>query len=103
LPDSDQDGATPFSPRCTKDLIEEALFERRRSLFSSLSLCFFDTTSIYFEGEGGESIGRYGHSKDHRPDLRQMVVGAVLDGEGHPGGCGRGSGSPRSASCPTGG
>jgi len=84
LPDSGQDGATPFSPRCTKDLIEEALFERRRSLFSSLSLCFFDTTSIYFEGEGGESIGRYGHSKDHRPDLRQMVVGVVLDGEGHP-------------------
>ncbi|OYV74484.1 MAG: transposase [Deltaproteobacteria bacterium 21-66-5] len=84
LPDSDQEGATPFSPRCTKDLIEEALFARRRSLFSSLSLCFFDTTSIYFEGEGGESIGQYGHSKDHRPDLRQMVVGAVLDGEGHP-------------------
>ncbi len=84
LPGSGQEGATPFSPRCTKDLIEEALFERRRVLFSSLSLCFFDTTSIYFEGEGGESIGQYGHSKDHRPDLRQMVVGAVLDGEGHP-------------------
>jgi len=84
LPDSEQEGATPFVPRCTKDLVEEELFARRRNLFSSLSLCFFDTTSIYFEGEGGETIGQYGHSKDHRPDLRQMVVGAVLDAEGHP-------------------
>ncbi len=45
---------------------------------------FFDTTSLYFEGAGGESLGQYGHSKDHRPDLKQMVVGAVLDGEGQP-------------------
>ena len=49
--------ATPFSPRCTKDRIEEALFARRRDLFSELELVFFDTTSIYFEGEGGETLG----------------------------------------------
>jgi transposase len=49
-----------------------------------LSLAFFDTTSLYFEGEGGESIGRRGHNKDHRPDLKQMVVGMVLSGEGRP-------------------
>lgn len=45
---------------------------------------FFDTTSIYFEGEGGETLGELGHSKDHRPDLNQMIVGTVLDGEGRP-------------------
>lgn len=72
------------APRCTKDLIEEALFARRRDLFSGLSLAFFDTTSLYFEGDGGEEIGQYGHSKDHRPDLKQMVVGMVLDGTGRP-------------------
>ena len=42
--------------RCTKDLIEEKLFQQRRDLFSGLSLVFFDTTSLYFEGEGGESL-----------------------------------------------
>ena len=84
LPAGQQAEATGFSRRCTKDLIEEALFSRRRDLFTGLSLAFFDTTSLYFEGEGGESIGRLGHSKDHRPDLRQMVVGMVLDGEGRP-------------------
>ena len=84
LPMDQQAGATPFALRCAKDLIEEALFARRRNLFSSLDLVFFDTTSIYFEGQGGESIGQYGYSKDHRPDCKQMVVGAVLDHTGRP-------------------
>jgi len=84
LPQKEQKAATPFSPLCIKDLIEEELFRQNRNLFSELNLVFFDTTSIYFEGEGGENLGRRGHSKDHRSDLRQMVVGVVLDGEGNP-------------------
>ena len=72
------------TPRCAKDLIEEALFDRGRDLFSEVGLVFFDTTSIYFEGAGGQSLGEYGHSKDHRPDLRQMVVGVALDVQGRP-------------------
>lgn len=67
-----------------KDSVEEALFLKRQDLFSELSLAFFDTTSFYFEGQGGESLGQYGNSKDHRPDLKQMVMGAVLTGEGRP-------------------
>lgn len=72
------------TPRCIKDRIEEALFDGRRNLFSEVDLVFLDTTSIYFEGQGGQSIGQHGHSKDHRPDLRQMVVGVALDAEGRP-------------------
>jgi len=79
----DQGGATR-APRRTKDLIEEQLFERRRSLFTDLSVVLFDTTSLYFHGAGGESLGRHGKSKDHRPDLRQVIVGVVLDTEGRP-------------------
>ena len=84
LPEDQQAGATPFAPRAVKDQIEEALFQQTRDLFSGLDLVFFDTTSIYFEGEGGETIGEYGHSKDHRPDRKQMVVAAILDGQGRP-------------------
>lgn len=84
LPETEQGGATPFVVRTTKDRIEEELFAQRRDLFSSLDLVFFDTTSIYFEGEGGQTIGQYGHSKDHRPDRLQMVVGVVLDSHGNP-------------------
>ena len=70
--------------RVRKDVIEEELFARRRDLFSTIDMVFFDTTSIYFEGEGGETLGENGHSKDHRPDLKQMVLGVVLDNEGRP-------------------
>jgi Transposase DDE domain len=79
-----QTDATPFVPRCNKDLIEEALFQKRRDLFTGLDLVFFDTTSIYFEGQGGVKVGQHGYSKDHRPDLKQMVVGVVLDATGRP-------------------
>jgi hypothetical protein len=84
LPADLQRGSTRLVPLCTKDRIEEGLFQRRRDLFTQLQVVFFDTTSIYFEGEGGEELGQYGHSKDHRPDLYQMIVGAVLDGDGRP-------------------
>ena len=84
LPADQQGGATPFAPRCTKDLIEERLLAERRDLFSSLSMVFFDTTSVYFEGEGGETIGAYGLSKDHRPDRKQMVIGVILDERSRP-------------------
>jgi hypothetical protein len=80
---TDQSGATRVPRRC-KDLIEEALFERRRNLFSDLSVVLFDTTSLMFTGSGGESLGQLGVSKDHRPDLHQVVVGVVLDEAGRP-------------------
>ena len=60
-----------------REAVEEALFQRRRDLFTACTLAFFDTTSLYFEGQGGESLGQFGYSKDHRPDRRQMIVGAV--------------------------
>ena len=84
LPAGEQAGRTPFAPRCVKDLVEERLFERRRDLFSELSVVFMDTTSLYFEGAGGATLGRRGHSKDHRPDLMQMIVAVVMDQRGRP-------------------
>ena len=84
LPEERQDHATPFSPRTIKDEIEEALFARQRDLFTDLSVVFMDTTSLSFEGEGGDTLGAHGYSKDHRPDLKQMILAVVVDGEGRP-------------------
>jgi len=75
------DGA--LAPRCVKDLIEERLFDRRRDLFTDLSVVFMDTTSLSFYGEG-ETLGEHGYSKDYRPDLKQMILGLVVDGDGRP-------------------
>lgn len=74
----------PTAQRRIKDQIEEQLFERNRDLFSEIDLVFFDTTSIYFEGEGGSTLGQRGFSKDHRPDLKQMIVGLAVDIHGWP-------------------
>ncbi len=84
LPEAEQDARTPFAPRCLKDLVEERLFARRRDLFTRLDLVFMDTTSLYFEGEGGQTLGRRGFNKDHRPDLKQMILAVLIDGDGHP-------------------
>jgi hypothetical protein len=84
LPAEQQAGATPFAPRTVKDLVEEQLFERRRDLFAELPVVFLDTTSLSFTGAGGESLGERGYSKDHRPDLMQMIVGVVIDADGRP-------------------
>jgi hypothetical protein len=84
LPAAQQGGRTPHAPRCTKDLVEERLFSHRRDLFSRLDLVFMDTTSLYFEGAGGQTLGRHGHSKDHRPDLAQMILAVLVDGDGRP-------------------
>ena len=72
------------TPRRIKDDIEEELFSLRRTLFSDLSMVFMDTTSLYFEGQGGMYLGEYGNSKDHRPDLKQVVVAIILDNQGNP-------------------
>ena len=84
LGESITDEGAALGPRRNKDLMEEMMFQRNKDLFSELDLVFFDTTSIYFEGQGGTFFGNRGFSKDHRPDLHQMVVGAVLDDNGRP-------------------
>lgn len=68
-----------------KNEIEKGLFLRDRDLFSTqLDLVFFDTTSIYFEGEGPGGLAEFGNSKDHRPDRKQIIIGVVMTGEGKP-------------------
>jgi len=68
-----------------KEQIEDALFLRNRTLLDdSIDLVFFDTTSIYFEGEGPEGFAQYGHSKDHRPDRKQIIIGVVMTKGGDP-------------------
>jgi hypothetical protein len=39
-------------------------YSRQQQLFSDLEIVFFDTTSIYFAGEGGQSIGQRGYRRN---------------------------------------
>ena len=69
--------------------VQEAVFFACADLLNlEVDLLFFDTTSTYFErdsAEDGEDAFRvYGHSKDHRPDLPQIVIGLAVTREGIP-------------------
>ena len=73
--------------------VQEAVFFAVADLLNlEGDLLFFDTTSTYFErdtedgaGEEGEAgFRRYGHSKDHRKDLPQIVIGLAVTREGIP-------------------
>jgi hypothetical protein len=69
--------------------VQEAVFFACADLLNlEVDLLFFDTTSTYFEldePERGEGAFRvFGHSKDHRPDLPQIVIGLAVTREGVP-------------------
>ena len=77
----------------TEGKVQEAVFFACADLLNlEVDLLFFDTTSTYFErdepdpaGEDGEPAFRaYGHSKDHRPDLPQVIIGLAVTREGIP-------------------
>ena len=70
--------------RRIKDKIEETIYLKDLDVFSEFKMVFFDTTSMYFEGAGGAELGKRGYSKDSRPDLNQVIVGALLDEQGVP-------------------
>lgn len=68
--------------------VQEAVFFAVANLLNlEVDLLFFDTTSTYFESDvddGDEGFRRYGHSKDHRADLPQIVIGLAVTREGIP-------------------
>lgn len=66
--------------------IETALAKREEQLFNlDATVYLYDLTSSYFEGQClANDQAKRGHSKDHRPDCKQVVVGLVVDREGFP-------------------
>jgi hypothetical protein len=73
----------------TQGAVQEAVFFAAAHLLNlEVDLIFFDTTSTYFErdeqDEADEALRRFGHSKDHRKDLPQIVIGLAVTREGIP-------------------
>src|SRR5438874_1296147 len=73
----------------TQGRVQEAVFFAVANLLNlEVDLLFFDTTSTYFERDdeetGEQAFRRFGHSKDHRSDLPQIVIGLAVTKEGIP-------------------
>ena len=69
-----------------KDAIEQHLRDRIGRLFGiKYDLLLYDVTSTYFEGEAaGNPQAKRGHSRDHRPDCKQVCIALVVTREGIP-------------------
>jgi transposase len=92
--------AMDFLLGCAERVQESVFFSVAHLLNLEVDVIFFDTTSTYFEtesadlddedddqaaGAGGDGpLRRQGHSKDHRPDLPQVVIGLAVTREGIP-------------------
>jgi Transposase DDE domain len=93
--------AMDFLLDCAERVQESVFFSVASLLNLEVDIVFFDTTSTYFEvdvddplddaddeaaaaGAGAGSLRRLGHSKDHRPDLPQVVIGLAVTREGIP-------------------
>jgi transposase len=76
--------------------IQESVFFSVANLFNlEVDLIYFDTTSTYFEidcpdeaddddEDNVNALRQHGHTKDHRPDLPQIVIGMAVTKEGIP-------------------
>jgi hypothetical protein len=73
--------------------VQETVFFAVANLLNlEVDVLFFDTTSTYFElddeddpqGAVVSTLRRFGKSKDHRPDLPQVVIGLAVTREGIP-------------------
>lgn len=75
----------------------DRLLEHRPALFTHLQarwqdlfgakyeVLLYDLTSTYVEGQAEEiPKAQFGHSRDHRPDCRQVVIALVVTPEGFP-------------------
>ncbi len=92
--------AMDFLLACAERVQESVFFSVANLLNLEVDVIFFDTTSTYFEvdvdgdpSEGSDDedqpvgegpLRRLGHSKDHRPDLPQVVIGLAVTREGIP-------------------
>jgi hypothetical protein len=65
-------------------LQREVFFSVANLLNLDVDVILFDTTSTYFECEDDDDFRRFGHSKDHRDDRPQVVIGLAVTKEGIP-------------------
>ncbi len=69
-----------------KDALQQHLVARLGELFSlNYDLLLYDVTSVYFEGAAAANpLAQRGHSRDHRPDCKQVCLALVVSREGMP-------------------
>ena len=89
--------AMDFLLECEDELAQAVYFATAELLDLQVDLIFFDGSTTYWEADGADpdwvdeegevvqlGFRQYGHSKDHRPDLPQVLIGMAVTREGIP-------------------
>ncbi|MEW6523926.1 MAG: IS1634 family transposase [Bacillota bacterium] len=80
--------AMDFLVEAQAEFEREVYWQTANLLNLELDLLYFDTTSTYFEVDADqikdEEVRQAGHSKDHRPDWPQVVIGLAVTRDGIP-------------------
>jgi len=86
-----EDVALPQIYRCldiladAKSRIETHIFQRQRNLFNlKVDVVFYDVTTYHFESVRADGFREFGFSKAGKFNEVQVVMGLLLDMEGHP-------------------
>jgi len=70
-----------------KENLELSLYKASKDLFNyKVDVVMFDTTSVSYWGEGevANELLKYGYPKNKRNDLKQLVIGIIMDQRGFP-------------------
>jgi len=70
-----------------KEKLELNFHKATKNLFNyKVDVVMFDTTTVSYWGEGeeAEELLKYGYAKNKRNDLKQLVIGIIMDQNGYP-------------------
>ncbi len=82
--DFDEDDLYEAMDAMTGHWVETEQTLRREAFCDGVDLVLYDLTSTYFDGGGPEGLARYGHSRDHRGDRKQIILAVATDVNGVP-------------------
>lgn len=67
-----------------KDTAERLAFEYSKSVLGSISVVFYDMTTLYFEAEDEDDLRKIGFSKDGKFQNPQIMLGLFIGEHGYP-------------------
>jgi transposase len=67
-----------------KDEVEKIIFEHTKKISSSVSVMFYDMTTLYFEADHEDDFRKKGFSKDGKAQCPQIMIGLLVGENGYP-------------------
>jgi transposase len=67
-----------------KDTVEQIAFEYTRKTLKTISVVFYDMTTLYFEAEDEDDLRKVGFSKDGKFQQPQIMLGLLVGEQGLP-------------------